>query len=138
MTRKAWQITSWSLLAFWLSCAVLEVTSAGPYALRAWGADLTVPAWMYIQLRSLEGPRRRQVFHRLMGRTPEQAAILLFAASTATELLQKFWPRGPFPGSFDPYDIVAFAVGIAACYTMDRRTIARGLHTSDGTPPRLA
>jgi len=122
MSRRAWQITSRTLLAFWVGCALLEMTGAGPYLLRAYGADVAVPAWMYILLRSLEGPRRRQVFHRLLGRTPGQAAAVLFIGSTATELMQRFMPGGPIPGTFDKFDILAFAVGIGAVYALDKRT----------------
>ncbi len=123
MSRKAWQITSWTLLIFWIACAVLEVTGAGPYVLRAYGADVALPAWMYIMLRSLEGPRRRQVFHRLFGSTPEQAVALLFIGSTATELMQRFFPGGLVPGTYDAFDIVAYAAGLAAVYGLDKRSI---------------
>jgi hypothetical protein len=122
VNTQGWRVLSRSLLAFWVGCALLDMTGAGPFFLRSYGADVTVPAWMYIMLRSLEGPRRRQVFHRLLGRTPEQAAVLLFLASTATELMQRFFPRGPIPGTFDKFDIVAFAVGLVVVYVLDKRS----------------
>ena len=42
-------------------------------------------------------------------------------ASTLTEVSQFDWPRGLFSGRFDTRDILAYAVGLATCYVMDRR-----------------
>ncbi|MDQ8153252.1 MAG: hypothetical protein P3B98_01210 [Gemmatimonadota bacterium] len=125
MSTRGWQWLFWALLVAWVTFAVLEATGFGPYAIRAYGADLAVPAWLYIVLRSLDNPNRRRVIRRHLGRTPQTAAGLLFAASTATELSQRFVPNGPFPGTFDPRDIASFGVGIAIVYWLDRRTPLR-------------
>jgi hypothetical protein len=122
MSTRGWQWLFWTLLVAWVTFAVLEATGIGPYAIRAYGADLAVPAWLYIVLRSLDNPNRRRVIRRHLGRTPQTAATLLFGASTASELSQRFFPYGPFPGTFDPRDIAAFGLGIAIVYLLDRRT----------------
>ena len=84
-------------------------------------ADVVVPAWLYIATRGLHSARGRQtLIQRTIGRTPEIAALTLFVASTITEISQRFWPHGLFPGRFDPLDIVAYAGGLAACYVAER------------------
>jgi hypothetical protein len=75
-------------------------------------ADLVGPAWLYIAFRGLANPTHTTRLQRLAGASPERAAVLLFAGSTATEVTQIFWPSGPFSGRFDPLEIVAFAAGI--------------------------
>ena len=37
-----------------------------------------------------------------------------------TEVSQRYWPHGVFPGRFDVLDVVAYAVGLAACYGAER------------------
>jgi hypothetical protein len=61
----------------------------------------------------------------MLGHTPERAALVLFLASTLTEISQFYWPRGLFPGRFDAMDIVAYAVGLAICYAMDKRPLGK-------------
>jgi hypothetical protein len=58
---------------------------------------------------------------RWLGSTPELAAGSLFVASSLSELSQKTWPGGPFRGTFDPLDLVAFAAGLFVCYAADKR-----------------
>lgn len=121
MNEFRWRVLWWTLLVIWVVCAVLEVTSAGPYLPRAYGADIAIPAWLYISTRSLDNRDRKRVIRRYLGRTPETAAVLLLLASTGTELSQRFWPNGLFPGHFDWLDIAAFAAGIGLCYALDKR-----------------
>jgi predicted dienelactone hydrolase len=47
---------------------------------------------------------------------------LAFIATMAliTELTQRAWPTGPFPGRFDPNDIVAYGVGLAGVYLIEK------------------
>jgi hypothetical protein len=89
--------------------------------LTSYGADLTLPAWLYILVRSLDNPHRQTALHRFLSRTPELAAGAIFLASTMTEISQYFWPMGVFSGTFDLLDILAFATGIGICYLIDRR-----------------
>lgn len=88
-------------------------------------ADLVVPAWLYVAARGLHTTSGRSTFiQRTIGRTPELAAASLFTASALTELSQRYWPQGVFRGRFDAWDVVAYGVGLTACYVADRLTIA--------------
>lgn len=87
-------------------------------------ADLVVPAWMYVAFRGLHSTGGRQTrIQRTLGRTPELAALSLLLASTLTEVSHFYWPRGLFRGRFDALDILAYAVGLVACYVLDKRSV---------------
>ena len=88
--------------------------------LRSYAFDVTAPAWMYVEIRGLYAPGRANWRTRLIGCSPERTALVLFAASAAAEGGQylKTWTH--FPGVFDIYDLIAYAVGIGACYCVDR------------------
>ncbi|MBK6424589.1 MAG: hypothetical protein IPF77_20680 [Gemmatimonadetes bacterium] len=101
--------------------AVLNMTATAAGFLTNHLADVTGPAWLYIATRGLAEPGRSTRIQRLVGRTPARAALLLFLASTATEVSQIFWPTGLFRGRFDPWDVAAFAAGILPLYLLDRR-----------------
>lgn len=45
---------------------------------------------------------------------------MLFGGSTLTELSQTWWPHGRFVGTYDPYDIVAYGIGVGACYVFEK------------------
>lgn len=84
-------------------------------------ADLVVPAWLYIASRGLHSARGRvTLIQRTIGRTPETAALSLFAASALTEISQRYWPHGLFPGRFDILDVLAYASALAVCYVADK------------------
>ena len=102
--------------------AVLVMSHVHAGILTDYGADLAMPAWLYILTRSLDNPGRHTVLHRFLGRKPEIAAGIIFLASTMTEISQYFWPKGLFPGTFDLLDILAYATGIGTCYVADRWT----------------
>ncbi len=124
-----WRMASRVLFVLFLLSAGLNLagTSAG-FATNHL-ADLVVPAWLYLATRGLADRRpRRSLIQRLVGPTPERAAVVLFLASTATEISQIYWPRGFFSGYFDPLDIAAYGIGILPFYLADRFT-ARGGRT---------
>jgi hypothetical protein len=102
-------------------CAILDMNHIRGGFLTNYGADLTLPPWLYIVIRSLDNPKRASWLRRYLGRTPELATGVLFLASAATEISQYFWPKGLFPGSFDLLDILAYATGLAVCYICDNR-----------------
>lgn len=116
-----WQTASWVLFAGFMLAAVLNMTATAAGFLTNHLADVTGPAWLYIATRGLAEPGRSTRIQRLVGRTPARAALLLFLASTATEVSQIFWPTGLFRGRFDPWDVAAFAAGILPLYLLDRR-----------------
>lgn len=121
----SWRWASRGLLVIWLGCAALGMSRIDAGLLTSYGADLTQPAWLYIIARSLDDPRRTGLLRRTIGRSPELTAAALFTASTGTELVQRVWPRGPFPGIYDPLDIAAYFTGIAVCYAVERRIRSR-------------
>jgi len=125
MNTHRWKIVSWLLLSVWLGCGLLDMWHVRGGLLTSYGADITLPAWLYIIARSIDNPARKTILHRFLGRSPELAAAALFTASTLTEISQWFWPKGPFSGTFDPLDILAYAMGITICYIFDKVSIRR-------------
>ncbi|MEO8623313.1 MAG: hypothetical protein ABI625_19710 [bacterium] len=122
MTRgRFWTWMYWALLAAWLVAAALGMRGMHAGFVTSYLADLTQPAWLYVYMRGLV-PRARPKWWllRTIGRTPERAAGVLFAASTLTEISQIYWPRGMFRGRWDPYDVLAYGVGIGLCYAAER------------------
>lgn len=121
MSTNCWRIAWWSLFFVWVLCAILDMFHLRGGILTSYGADLTLPAWLYILVRSLDNPHRQTAVRRFLGRTPELAAGAIFLVSTLTEISQYFWPKGVFSGTFDLLDILAYATGIGICYLIDRR-----------------
>jgi len=117
---RGWRVASYGLLIVWVGCAVLGMNKVRAGFLTNYGADVTQPAWLYIVTRGLDDPGRRSRVKRWFGATPERAAMVIFLAAALTEASQRVWPRGVFAGRFDPLDIVAYAVGVGACYAIDR------------------
>lgn len=135
MSTQAWRITWWSLLVIWTACAILDMAHIRAGILTSHGADLTLPAWLYITVRSLDDPRRNTWMTRRLGYSPALVAAVMFVGSAATEASQFFWPHGVFRGVFDVYDILAYGIGIAICYFLDSRsTTTRGTDVSGATP----
>ena len=121
MHVRCWRISWWSLFVVWVGCAILDVNHIHAGLVTSYGADLALPAWLYIATRSLDNPQRQSWLKRIVGRTPELTASILFLASAITEVSQYYWPRGVFPGVFDFFDILAYGIGILACYILDKR-----------------
>jgi hypothetical protein len=123
-SSRGWRIAEWSLLLIWVVAGVMTMYPevAQSVGLRrslftSHAADLTQPAWLYIVTRRSSG-----LLGRVFGRTPELAAATVFGAATIAEITQRFWPRGLFSGTFDPLDIIAYAIGVGLCWLADRRT----------------
>ena len=117
-----WRAIYWMLMASFLLSAALNMLHVRAGFLTNYLADLTVPALLYVLSRGLV-PGQRPFLRRLLpwvGRTRARAAAIFFLASSATELSQIFWPRGFFAGRFDPWDIVAYGVGLLICYVLDK------------------
>ncbi len=110
----------------WISDAALVMARVRAGFFTNYAADLALPAWLYIVARSLHEPKSRPLLSRLLGKSPELIAGVLFLASVASEVSQLLWPSGFFAGRFDWLDIVAYAVGIGVCYAFDKVSRARG------------
>lgn len=117
-----WRVVSWILLGAFLMAAALNMLEISAGFATNHLADIVGPAWLYVAFRGLGDKRRQTRLGQLVGATPERAALLLFLGSTATEVSQAFWPHGVFTGFFDPWDIAAYASGIAPLYLIDRFT----------------
>ena len=124
-TQAVWRLLYWVLFGAFLVAAVLNMTDTAAGFATNHLADLVGPAWLYVVFRGLAEPKKRTRLGRILGATPERAAIILFVGSSITELTQIFWPSGLFSGRFDPLDIAAFAIGIVPLYLVDK-----GLGTS--------
>ncbi len=126
MNHRAWLVAYWTLFIAFLGTAALNMLHVRGGLLTNHAADLVVPAWLYVASRGLHSRNGRQtLMQRTLGQTPERAALVLFLASTLTEISQFYWPRGLFPGRFDALDILAYALGLAICYVMDKRSLSR-------------
>lgn len=126
--QRGWRAAYWVLWACLLLTAVLNLARVRGGFLTGHCADLTVPALLYVVARryppDLAG-RPRLLVRRLVGTSPERAAALIFFASAATEISQRFWPHGLFRGTWDPLDLLAYSLSVLACYAADRRAIRR-------------
>lgn len=123
-SRRAWTVAYRVLTAVFIVTAVISTLRIPAGFLSNHAADLACPAWLYIMLRGLHGARPTG-FQRFFGATPERAALVLFGGSTLTELSQIWWPHGFFAGTYDGYDIVAYAIGVGACYGFEKRSGSR-------------
>ncbi len=119
---KGWLIAYYLLFAGILLTGALNMLQAHGGFLTNHAADIVGPAWLYVVARGRHSAHGRQtMLQRTVGRSPAFAASSLFAASALTEVSQRYWPRGIFPGRFDPIDIIAYAGGLALCYAADTR-----------------
>ena len=124
-TTRGWTCVYWALIAAFLLTVVLNLLHVDAGFLTSYLADLTLPALLYVISRGLAPGKRRILLMQWLGRTPERAAAVFFLSSTATEISQIFWPQGFFAGRYDPWDIVAYGVGIVVCYHLDSRPETR-------------
>lgn len=118
--RRVWAVAYWFLTAAFVVTAFISIQGIRAGFLSNYAADLTCPAWLYIGMRGLHGSKPPNRLGRFFGATPERAAFVLFGGSTLTELSQIWWPEGFFAGTYDPYDIVAYAVGVGSCYAFEK------------------
>jgi hypothetical protein len=124
-TKRVWTVAYWFLTIIFIVTAIISIQRIRAGFLSNHAADVACPAWLYIGLRGLHGQRRPSALGRYLGATPERAALVLFGGSTSTELSQIWWPKGFFAGTYDPYDIVAYAIGVGACYVFEKISAPR-------------
>ncbi len=84
-------------------------------------ADAAIPALLFVVFSGLSGRPRPRLLPQALRDAPGLLAVVIFAANAATEVSQYFWPKGLFPGTFDPLDFVAFGAGILPFYLIEAR-----------------
>jgi len=95
-----------------LSIGVLQMYRVRGGLLTDYGADLFGTFWLYAMAR-----QGRTIFQRGRRLSAGSAAGLVFLGCTASEFAQKLhW----LPGVFDPFDILTYALAVAACFALDR------------------
>ena len=127
---RYWILAQRILFTIWVICGILVMQQVPAGFLTNYGADLTQPAWLYIVSRGLTHPGKRNVYSRIFGTSLELPAILIFVAGALTEFSQRYWPNGLFRGTFDPIDIVAFAVSITTVYAIDKYLVVKASKTA--------
>ena len=99
-----------------LMVGALQAFRVNAGMLTNYGADVFGTAWLYAIFRQgktiLQGRRTL---------SPLVAAAIVFAGCAGSEWGQRL---GLIPGRFDPYDLVAFAATVAACFVVDRYIVA--------------
>lgn len=118
---RFWRVALVILSVLCATAAFLNMTNSRIPFFSTHLADLACPASLYITYRLNWQRGKNGYLTRTFGRTPEIAAVTFFLGSAVTELLQHPTLGGYFPGTFDPLDLLAFAVGIATCYGLEKR-----------------
>jgi hypothetical protein len=119
--RVGWIVAYWTLFAGWILGVGLTMAHVRVEFLTSYLADLLFPPWFYIVLRRLTPQKRRlSIMIRWFGQSPERAVVSIFLVGVTSELSSRYWPRGAFPGTYDPLDIVAYAAGLGVCYSCEQ------------------
>ncbi len=116
MTRIGWRYAYWILLAGWVIGAALTMSHVRGGFFSSYLSDMTFPPWFYIVLRERVPKKRVIKWIRWFGRSPGRAASAIFFVGVASEVGQR---SGIPAGTYDPWDIVAYAVGLLICYVID-------------------
>lgn len=115
--KTSWKIAYYVLLIGWIVGAAMNMMRMHGGFVTNYLADLTFPPWFYITLRGKVTDRQKVIrAARWFGETPLRAAVSIFLVGAITEISSYHFPRGPFGGTFDPWDIVAYALGLTICY----------------------
>lgn len=123
-TAVGWKVAHWVLLVCWVVGAALNMARVHGGFLTNYLADLTFPPYFYIALRGkLTGRPMVMKAVRWFGRTPLRTVVSIFLVGAVMEVVSYFYPHGPFGGTFDPWDIAAYAVGLAICYVVEKREV---------------
>lgn len=95
-----------------LAIGALQMYRVHGGLLTDYGADLFGTAWLYAMTRLGRTVIQRG---RPLGALP--TGVLIFLLCTASEFGQRLHV---VPGHFDPFDILTYALAIAACWLFDR------------------
>lgn len=107
-------IARYLLLALFVLIAGLQMAKVHLWPLSTHGADFVCPAWLHLE------SRRGKTFLRHLGlpaEKPLRLAVGIFALCLLWELGQL---GHSIPGTYDPYDLLAYFLGAAAAYGLDR------------------
>jgi len=125
MKTKYWQIAFWILLVSWVIGAVLYMAKYNGGFLTNYLSDLAFPPWFYIYIRGLWRNDNRiphlLLFGDWFGLSPIRTFASIFIVGVVTEIKTLYWPTGFISGTFDPIDILCYAVGLLFCYFFDKR-----------------
>jgi hypothetical protein len=129
--QRYWSIAYMLLFAAFIATGLLNMMRVRAGFITNYVADIAVPAYLYIVFRGLHEPAYRTPLTKYLGRRPEITALVVLGGSIATEICQHYWPKGLFAGRYDPYDIVAYGVGVGICYVFDKRfSVQTGLKSA--------
>ena len=82
-------------------------------------SDIAFPPYFYIFMRGLHNhkiPSSVQWFSQ----TPERSLVGIWSVGFVSEVCQYYWPTGIFRGTFDPWDIASYTVGLLLVYVTDK------------------
>jgi|WetSurMetagenome_2_1015567.scaffolds.fasta_scaffold00356_25 hypothetical protein len=120
-----WKAFSYILLACWVSGAILFMMRIKGGFITNYLSDITFPAWFYIQIRRPSAKDRKipkvLIFGDWFGISPERALISILLVGVITEFKTLFWPTGIISGTFDPFDILSYSIGLLICYYFDKK-----------------
>lgn len=120
MSQRFWQVLHWIFLPLWVLGAALNMATIHGGFLTNYLSDLVFPPDFYIIMRGLHNhkiPRNLAWF----AQTPERSFFGIWIVGVVSEVCQYYWPRGIFRGTFDPWDIASYTVGLVVCYLLDKR-----------------
>lgn len=114
-----WKIAYWLLLPLWIAGAAMNMARIDGGFLTNYLADLAFPPWYYILIRreqTLGLPSLKTLCWFALSR--ERAAGAMFLAGVMYEAGQR---AGVIPGTFDWWDLAAYALGLGICYGYDTK-----------------
>jgi hypothetical protein len=122
-----WKLSYWILFVCWILGAGLGMLHIRGGFLTNYLADLSFPPWYYIVMRGLySGKVRVPRLLRWFGKSPARSAVSIFLVGLISEVSQIYWPRGLFRGTYDPWDIGSYAIGLLICYVSEQVQMRKG------------
>ena len=107
------RVESLLLFMLWVIVAVLDMKRIRLGPITSYGADVFMPAWLYVV--AVQGKTLFRFFGLGPGR-PAAVAGVVFGSCVAWEMGQRIHC---IPGVYDPLDIVAYAVGVGGVLLLD-------------------
>ena len=125
-SRRGWEIAARVLLVGWITTAALSMWRLRGGFVTNYGNDLLFPPYCYIFFRGLSPWKlKEKLLLRRFGRSPGFAAVSIFLVGLGSEMVQGLWPQKFITGTFDPWDIAAYALGLGVCYVIDSSQLRR-------------